>query len=612
MNSFLAQAEKLLYGGKLSDAADLCRKSIRLRRNVAVARRLLAECLYRQSVLYASHPDLLADAEAALRTAIENDPNHADALNNLGSILLVTQHASESIQYFERAALLHPGNVAYLKNLAKAQEENDELEKASETLKRLAELDSANKAAYLLRDALLVSAITPSPDYASRARSLTLRKLAALKEHPGLSAIAPEKFPSTYFRFSYHGTCNIDINRSLAEIYLKSCPSLQWVAPHIASWQGPKGRIRLGIASRFLFIHSIGSTTRGLVDMIDREKFETFVIRLEPSPRDEVADAIDRASDSTIEVDPENLSAAREAIAKLELDILFFQDIGMEPLSYFLAFARLAPVQLTSFGHPDTTGIPTIDYFLSSENYEASGSQAHYSERLVMLPRAGTLSYYYKPTAPMRHLGREHFGFGPTDRIYCCPQMLFKVQPIMDRLFAAILEKDAHAVFVLIEPNQRQLRTALEQRIAQFSAKLISHVRFLPMLPHDEYLCLLHESAVVLDTVHFNGQNTSLEAFAMGIPVVTLPGEMQRERHTYGMYLQMEFMDLVAQSEAQYVDIAYRVANDKTYRDYCRQRIAVGGARLFENIEFVRSCESALIEMLEQSEIVPAPDLLPF
>jgi len=601
MNKYLLQAERLLSSGRFVEAADLCRKSIKYRRDIDVATRMLAVCLYNQSVLLAANPDLYSDAEAALRTAIECDPDHADALNNLGSILLGTYRVEESLPFLQRAVRLRPLNIKYLQNLAKAQEESGRLEEASKTLNMLAELDGANVAAYLLRDAVLVHAITPDADYPVWARRIALQKLEALAARPDLSVSAPDYFPSTYFRFSYHGICNVEINKAMARVYLKACPSLQWVAPHIATWQGPRKRIRLGIASRFLRIHSIGSTTRGLVEMIDREKFEVIVIRLEPSNRDDVAQAIDRAADSVIEVDPGKLAGARGSIAELGLDILFYQDIGMEPLSYFLAFARLAPVQLTSFGHPETTGIPNVDYFLSSENYEVEGAQSHYTEHLITLPSAGTLSYYHRPPAPCRRLGRQHFGLAPTDRIYCCPQILFKVQPIMDRLFSGIIEKDASAIFLLIEPAQRQLRAALERRFGRHSQVLRNRVRFVPTLPHDEYLSLLQEADVVLDTVHFNGQNTSLEAFAMGVPVVTLPGTMQRERHTFGMYFEMQFMDLVADSESRYVEIAVRVANDHDYRDRCRARISEGASKLLQRIDFVRNCETVLSELVEMA-----------
>jgi CRISPR-associated protein Csy1 len=118
-------------------------------------------------------------------------------------------------------------------------------------------------------------------------------------------------------------------------------------------------------------------------------------------------------------------------------------------------------------------------------------------------------------------------------------------------------------------------------------------------MPYTEYLHLLQVSDVILDTAHFNGQNTTLESFAMGTPVVTLPGRMQRERHGYGMYRAMNFMELVAESETEFVDLAWRVANDREYRDYCRERIESGASKLFEDLNFVRNLEAALVGMVD-------------
>jgi hypothetical protein len=75
-------------------------------------------------------------------------------------------------------------------------------------------------------------------------------------------------------------------------------------------------------------------------------------------------------------------------VAALELDALFYPDIGMWPSTYFLAYARLAPVQMVSYGHPDTTGIDTVDYFLGGDApMEPEGAEAYYSERLVRFTR---------------------------------------------------------------------------------------------------------------------------------------------------------------------------------------------------------------------------------
>jgi predicted O-linked N-acetylglucosamine transferase (SPINDLY family) len=260
----------------------------------------------------------------------------------------------------------------------------------------------------------------------------------------------------------------------------------------------------------------------------------------------------------------------------------------------------LAPVQLTSFGHPDTTGIPNMDYFVSSENYETGDAQQHYSERLVTLPNAGTLAYYHRPTPPDVAPARERFGLSAADRIYLCPQSLFKIHPEMDDIFLGILEKDESAKIVLIEMVQKELRTALEQRMQKTLRGYMQRVSFVESLPYDQFLGLIQCADVMLDTLHFNGQNTSLEAFSLGTPVVTMPGQLQRERHTYGMYRAMNFMGLVAATKSEYVEKAVHIATDPEFRRHCKNRIAESCGVLFENAEFVRNCEKMFLHMVQQ------------
>src|SRR6185437_8243427 len=79
------------------------------------------------------------------------------------------------------------------------------------------------------------------------------------------------------------------------------------------------------------------------------------------------------------------LPRAVEQISQQAFDILLYADIGMDLLSYYLAFARLAPVQCTTWGHPVTSGISQIDYFISSQELEPADADSHYSEKLVKL-----------------------------------------------------------------------------------------------------------------------------------------------------------------------------------------------------------------------------------
>lgn len=68
------------------------------------------------------------------------------------------------------------------------------------------------------------------------------------------------------------------------------------------------------------------------------------------------------------------LQDARERIAALKLDALVFGDVGMDALTTGLAHARLSPVQVAFWGHPGTTGLSTVDFFITSDLFEPKGN----------------------------------------------------------------------------------------------------------------------------------------------------------------------------------------------------------------------------------------------
>jgi protein O-GlcNAc transferase len=399
----------------------------------------------------------------------------------------------------------------------------------------------------------------------------------------------------TAFYLAYHGENNRALQVDLARLHLKRMPGLAMTAEHCAAKQRRPGRLRIGFISRFLRRHSIGTTTRGLIDRLSREVFEVYAIRITPSADDPVTQAIRASADATIDLDPE-LSTARDQIAALALDILFFQDIGMEPKSYFLAFARLAPVQCVSFGHPDTTGIPNMDYFVSNDLFEPENAQAHYSERLYLLRGLPTLAYYYRPEVPGASVPREKFGFRPSETLYVCPQALFKLHPDFDALLQGILLRDPNGVVILIDGVFREPGEQLRIRFEQSLRGLDHRVKFLPRLAYADYLGLLTVADVVLDTVHFNGMNTSLEAFACCTPVVTLPGEFQRGRHTQAMYRKMQILDCIASDAGDYIEIAVRLGMDRPWANEIRERLREANHALFEDRRVVDEFERFFLE----------------
>ncbi|HYP67947.1 MAG TPA: tetratricopeptide repeat protein [Thiobacillaceae bacterium] len=598
MNKYLAEASQLILARRYMDAAELCRKALRKSKDVVVARKLLADCHYNQGVIHLFYSGLLHNAEEQFRLALQHNPRHVDALNNLGGLRVQQKRFEEAIEFYQQALSVEPGRINALKDLAQTYQRLDRLDEASTTLLRLAELMPDDGSA-LLRDALLIRSIIPDLGYPAQVRERIRDRLAAF-EASGRSIADPAWFPGTYFYLSYHGLCNKELHQAIARAHLRAAPSLAWEAPHVDKWRGSSGRTRIGIASTNLCNHSIGHTSRGLVEILDRERFEVVVVRVGPAPADDIAAAIDRAADQVVVVPHGDLHKAREAIAALSLDILFWQDIGMDPITYLLAYARLAPVQVTSFGHPDTTGIPNMDYFISSSLYEVDGARGDYSEKLVTLPDLGTLAYYYRPAVPAE-TDRRDFGLKDDEHVYLCPQALFKLHPEMDDVLLEIVERDNKARIVLIEPALSHMRDAVESRMTRLSPRLGGRLHFIKSLPHARYLSLLRCADVMLDTLHFNGQNTSLEGFAVGVPIVTLPGRLQRSRHTYGMYRAMNFMELVADSKSDYAAKALAVATDPAFRAHCQARITESAGVLYENTVFVRHCEEAFVNMVEQT-----------
>lgn len=441
-----------------------------------------------------------------------------------------------------------------------------------------------------LRWATLLPAMPVSTEAIAQWRARLQLELEALLARPLRVADPLNDVGRTLFFLSYHGLGNRSLMELAARVALHACPELAWEAPFCARWRGPGPRIRVGFISRFFKEHSIGKTSAGLVERLSRERFEVVALFVPPVVQDTVSDFIRERADQTVML-PNSLSDAREAIAALNLDVLFYQDIGMEPFTYYLAFSRLAPVQCVSFGHPDTTGIPAMDYFVSNDLYERESAQAEYSEQLFLLRHLPTLAYYYRPQLPHPLFGRADFGLPTEGRLYLCPQTLFKLHPDFDDILIGILDRDAEARLVLIEALSQDWLRLLLGRLHSRRPGCLERVLVVQGQPREMFLNLLAVSDVVLDPPHFNGMNTSLEALAAGAPVVTLPGSLHRTRHTQAMYRCMGMDDLIVGSPAEYVDTAVKVAGDRRWRDTLRQRILAANAVLFENDAVVREFE---------------------
>jgi len=540
----------------------------------------------------------LGEYESAIdnyRRALTVNPRNPDAHINLGIALDECGDSDGAVEEYEKALSVDPASIPAYRCLGATLAQQGKTEEAMARYREALAL--APDDGLKLRLATMLPAIPESMEDLLRWRRRFETEIASLEREPLHLSEPTGEVGSTNFFLSYHGMDNRDLHTRVAQLYQRACPSLLWVAPHCTVAAPRSGKIRVGFISRYLYDHSIGKTTRGLLAKLARERFEVIALFAPPIHEDETSKFIRANSDRSL-VLPRSLEAARRAIAELKLDVLFYQDIGMDPYTYFLAFSRLARVQCVSFGHPDTTGIANMDFFVSSDLFESAGAAAHYSERLYLLRDLGTLAYYYRPRRPEVITKREDLGLPSGTNLYLCPQTLFKLHPEFDAALAGILRADPRAQVALIRPAIPRWAEILSARLRGSMPDVADRIVFLPRQDASGFVNLLAVSDVVLDTIHFNGMNTSLESFSVGTPIVTLPTEFQRGRHTSGMYRKMGFTECIAADGEDYVGIAVRLGTESDYRQHAKNEILRRGELLFEDARVVSEFERCFVETL--------------
>lgn len=542
-------------------------------------------------------------ARQAYEQAVALAPTFPGARNNLGALLQSQQKLEEAIACYREALRLDPNSFFAHSNLGDALAELGEFHHAQVSYQQALAIRSTPRLKLVLATQL-------PPIYESTTDLERWRERLRGQLSPGKAAsfaINPETdlLPSCFY-MAYQGDDCRPLMETISQCYRpQNDPPLR-----PASQQGRGDRIRVGFISRLFKEHTIGRLMQGLIAELDRSHFAVSVIS-HGKYNDGIANFIRDKAEPYIEIS-DHPGTARKAIADLQLDVLFYADVGMDPLTLSLSHSRLAPVQCVTWGHPVTSGSEAMDYFVSSKLIEPENAESHYTEKLELLDHLPT--YYYRPklNGPLRN--RAELGLPEGRNVYLCPQSLFKFHPEFDVLLAEILRNDNTGVIGIVEAGHPTWNTTLAERFKRSMGQLAKRVVWIPRLKQEAFLHLLANSEVMLDPLHFGGGNTSYEGLGVGTPVVTLPSPFMRGRVTLGCYQQLGVMDCVAQDAQQYVELANRLACDTEYRSDVSQRIRAAGDRLFENRAAVREIEEFLaraVTQANQSEThVPFPKMM--
>lgn len=576
----------------------------------------------------------LGQAEDCYRQALAVDPDMVSALINLGNVLLGTGNftharihyervivlqpesfdahlglgracarlnlAAEARIGFEKALQLKPHAVVALHGLGNTLIDLGEHQAALDIYRQAVSVDAENAELQWLFTMAHVPALHPVIGSASQARAEFVSALQKLDEwFTGNREKQGYKIVGVLqpFLLAYHEEMNTKIIArygSLCDRLMRHWPdSERFSSTRRAVAKVRNGdKIRVGFVSAHVHDHSVwNALVKGFVRHLDRTKFDVQVYYLGAHVDQETNWAIDKAD--YFEHGLGSWQHWAERISNQNPDMLIYPEIGMHAATAKLASLRLAPVQAASWGHPETTGLPTMDYYVSAEYIEPPDAQDYYTERLEKLPNLGCLVEEGKTESIRPDFAA--MGVEASVPLLLCPGVPFKYLPENDHVLVDIARRLKQCQFIFFTHRLAGLSMRLKERLsAQFAAAGLNADKFIVFVPWQNKAAfhgVMKHCDVFLDTIGFSGFNTALQGLECGLPIVTREGRFMRGRLGSGLLRRIGLSEFAAQSNNDYVDIAENLASDKWLRIATQDRIKANCGKLFGDLEPVRALE---------------------
>ncbi len=395
------------------------------------------------------------------------------------------------------------------------------------------------------------------------------------------------------FELSYDEYDNLEINKKCVNFFRKIYPQINKINL-IKDLKNSK--IKLAFISEYLTSHTIGKLFKGIILNLNRNKFDIIIFHTHKTKKGTIYDDFIKAEKNNIITNytlPKNFEQKIDFIKNKNIDILFYPEIGMSFELYFLSYVKLAKKQITSWGHPETTGNKTIDYFLTSKLLETPDSKKNYSEKLLYtndLPM-----YYYAPIVN-NTLSENEIS---KNNIYSCPQTLFKIHPEFDEVLGSILNKDKKGILYFVKDYNNTLYKKLLERFKKNKYLDLERIKFIDGLSWEGYINHCGTASVLLDPFYFGSGNSFYESMYYGTPTVTKPTDYMKSRLVLGAYKQMELENPpVVNTVEDYVDLAVELANNSKLLDIKKHYNKKAKEKLYENKSVINDLEKIFTNLI--------------
>ena len=256
------------------------------------------------------------------------------------------------------------------------------------------------------------------------------------------------------------------------------------------------------------------------------------------------------------------------AVDPNDFAMAYFPDVGMSIESIILANMRIAPIQVTNYGHPVSTFGSKIDYWIGGQETEAiDRAREHYSERLVLIPGCAQapvplvyqLRYPQLPASPViinctwsgQKINSDH---------------LHRLKTIADRAKTPVKFHFFPGGAILGNgyiPLDRAIKNILGEE----------RVQVLTDLAFEQYMPALESAHFALDAHPFGGYNTAVDLLTLRKPIVTLAGNRFYNNSTAYLLGRVGLEELITRSEQEYIDLGVRMIDNPEYRDRMIRRL---------------------------------------
>lgn len=550
------------------------------------------------------HLGKLAEAQKACELALSLNPLLADACFTLANIYRELNGFDAAEGYYAKTLELKPKHALayyYRGNMLRTQGRVDEAYKSYDNAIRLEPKLVEAK----WNQQKLLPVIFDQFEQIEASRQNLSKGFECLKDGLQLDSKSGRKaalqglLTHTNFYLQYQGCDDLVLQNEygslITEVMTANYP--QWSKP-IEQKPLQKGqKIKIGYVSAFLRAHNGAVWLLGWLRNRNRDDFEIYCYHTGTQSDDKSAE-FKQNSDQFHHI-PADIDKLCTQIISDDLHVLVYPELGMDPQSMLTAALRLAPVQCVGWGHPITSGLSAMDYWLSSDLMEPDDGQQHYCEKLIRLANLANCHSIEQHDRLQREpliKSRSDFGLPEDEVLYFCSQSLFKYLPQYDYLWPEIAKKVPGAKFVFLAISSvhvlKKFMARIENAFKQYDMDVKDYCIMLNRQTPEDYLVLNKLVDVFLDNPPWSGNNTGMAAIDAHLPIVCYPTGFMRGRHSYAILTMLGLDETIADSEEEYIEIAARLGNDAEWRSSLVQKIADNHQKIYNDVECVKGLEA--------------------